>query len=258
MKLRDISTGVLFCVLALPACDPTEELDAGTDTGATDAGRDAPLPVDAPVVMTDTGMPDTGVTDTGVPEEDAGMPTDGGGVCATEAECPTALSCLASGSCGCPAALALTSTESLQISEIVPGMYIELFNAGTSAINLGTSGFEFCSPFVYGGVGTGTLAPGAYITVPWPSGFTDTAARGEVILYRDGDFGNPASIMDFVCWGTSGRASRQSTAETAGRWSGACAPAITGGAIHRLTATNGTGASSYSTSATPTGATCAP
>ena len=133
-----------------------------------------------------------------------------------------------------------TSTEVLQISEIAPGMYIELFNAGDRAINLGTSGFQFCSPFNYAGVGTGTLAPGAYITVPWPSGFIDSASRGEMILYRNSAFDTPASIMDFVCWGTGGRGTRQDTAETASRWSGACAPAITGGAIHRLTASNGT------------------
>lgn len=253
MTLRGTSIIVLFSALLLPACDPSEELDAGTDTGGTDTGT----PVDAPIATDDVPSIDGGMTDTGTPD-DAGMPVDGGGVCAAESECPTELSCLPSGSCGCPAALALTSTEALQISEIVPGMYIELFNAGSSPINLGTSGFQFCSPFVYGGVGSGTLAPGAYTTVPWPSGFTDTVSRGEVILYRDSSFGTPASIMDFVCWGTGGRSSRQSTAETAGRWSGACAPAITGGAIHRITGTDGDGAASYDVTSTPTGAACAP
>lgn len=250
--------GVLFSVLGLPvfalsACDPSEALDAGTDTG----GTDTPAPMDAPIGNDTMATGDVPTNDT-MATDDAGMPTDGGGVCTGESECPAELSCLPTAACGCPASLALTSTEALQISEIAPGMYIELFNAGTGPIDLGASGFQFCSPFNYAAVGTGTLAPGAYITVSWPSGFTDSATRGEVILYRDSDFASPASIMDFVCWGTGGRGSRQDTAETASRWSGACAPAITGGAIHRLTATNGAGATSYDVTSTPTGATCAP
>ncbi len=235
----------------MPACDPAEEVDAGTDTGGggNDTGVDAPVTIDAPIPSDDVPA----AMDSGT---DAGEPVDGGGVCTADSECATELACV-EGACECPAALALTSTESLQISEVAPGMYIELFNAGSTPIDLGASGFEFCSPFNYAPVGTGTVAPGAYISVPWPVGFSDTAARGQMILYRNNSYATPASVMDFVCWGT-GTGGRLSTAEAASRWSGGCAPALTGGAIHRLTATDGASAASYDTTSPRSGATCAP
>jgi|GEM_PF-2116222 len=224
--------------------DVPDEMDAGMDAGVTDTGVDAP---------TDTGV--DAPTDTGV---DAPGPMS----CAVESECAAALSCLPSLTCGCPARMApvadgMGRSETLHISEIVPGMYIEVYNDTDAAITLGSTTLQFCSPFNYAAL-TGTVPARGYATLPWPTGFSDTLSGGEVILYRNSSFGTPASVMDFVCWGTNPHGTRMATAVSAGRWTGSCAPAITGGAIHRRVGTDGTDASDYDTSSPPSSAACTP
>jgi hypothetical protein len=151
------------------------------------------------------------------------------------------------------------------ISEINPGEYIELYNNTGSDITLSGSSYQFCSPFSYAGlgspgVGAGIVVPArGYAMVGWP-GFSDTDAGGEVMLYASAAFDSPGAIMDFVCWGVNPHGSRKLTAEAAGKWDdlAPCAPAITGGAIHRRVMTAGNNAASYDTASPPSPAMCTP
>ncbi len=158
--------------------------------------------------------------------------------------------------------------QALVITEINPGAggYIELYNNTASAINLGTSAYQLCSPFDYAalsaaGVGAGiTIQPGGFATVGWPAAFMDVDAGGEVILYLDSatGFGDGAKIMDFVCWGTNPHGSRQALAESSGKWTaaGACPGVLGAGAIHRLTATTGRADADYDVASAPSPTTC--
>jgi hypothetical protein len=142
------------------------------------------------------------------------------------------------------------------ISEINPGAggYIEFFNPG--AVNFNLTGWWLCSPFDYSAL-SATISAGSYKTIPWPANFTDTDAGGEVMLYKSGNFGTSADIVDYVCWGASNQF-RYGQAVGVGKWVGACAPALVNGAIHRITNTTGTGASSYDVTLAPSPMDCTP
>ena len=137
----------------------------------------------------------------------------------------------------------------LVISEINPGDYIELFNASDADIVIDNEAYEVCSPFIYAALAD--LIPGAvvqaksYVLLPWPAGFSDTDAGGEILLYRERPFSEPMNIMDFVCWGTNPHASRKGMAEGVGKWTGDCAGAISSGSINRLASTTGVLATNY-------------
>ncbi len=152
----------------------------------------------------------------------------------------------------CTTDLAPTGDTDLVMSEISPGNYIELYNAGSTAVDLSTVSHQLCSPFAYAGLSNlapeKTIQPGGFATVPWPPNFSDNAAMGQVMLYVDSRFDNDSSIIDFVCWGSHGPA-RQPQAEAVGEWSGGCAPALTNGSIHRNMASAGTTASDYDSTA---------
>lgn len=95
--------------------------------------------------------------------------------------------------------------------------------------------------------------------MPWPAGFADTDAGGEVILYKDSAFNATNSLLDFVCWGpTRPAATRKQLAEDSFKWSedGACAEPITGGSIHRVMSTDGTTAASYDVASAPSPTAC--
>lgn len=166
----------------------------------------------------------------GVP--DAG-PTDAGAPC-------TALS---------PASDGTSIPVDLVLSEIRPREFIELFNTTAQDITLGSAQFNLCSPFDYASLrnfAPSVVVPaGGYATIPWPVFFTDTAAGGEVILYRLPVFDVSNNIVDFVCWGTNPHSSRKGQAESVGKWSGPCVEALTNGSLHRKPRTPGTGAASY-------------
>lgn len=150
--------------------------------------------------------------------------------------------------------------RALLISEIDPGDYIELYNDTDAAIDLAAGTYQLCSPFSYFALaGSGVTVPArGFATIAWPAGFTDTDAGGEVILYTEPLFGNPGSIMDFVCWGTNPHSSRKLEAESGNKWMGPCAAAITGMAIHRLPMTDGLDAGDYDVTSPPSRANCAP
>jgi hypothetical protein len=176
----------------------------------------------------------------------------------------------------CSPSLAPTSDGSsaarraLVLSEINPGDYIELYNNTVSAIALGSTDYWLCSPFNY--CALNSLAPGVtvpaggYATVPWPSAgsgcfasFPDTDLAGELLLYLNSTFSVDSNIMDFVCWGAGHVGStRKPQAEATGKWTGACAPALGNGALHREIATDGIDASDYDATRDPDPMNCTP
>lgn len=159
-----------------------------------------------------------------------------------------------------PADDATGITVDLVMSEIDPGDFIELYNNTNQPIALGSVSHQLCSPFSYRSLATlgadVVIAPGGFATLPWPSGFTDTDAGGEVMLYTDSAFNLDDHIVDFICWGTNPHSSRQTQAENVDKWSGACAEPITGGSIHRVMGSDGTTAASYDVASAPSPTTC--
>lgn len=143
-------------------------------------------------------------------------------------------------------------TADLVMSEISPGNYIELYNSTDSPINLGSVTHQLCHFPSYRALSIEapqvTVPPKGFALIPWPNNFSDTAAGGEVVLYKDGSFDSQTSLLDFVCWGNAPGTMRKDLAEMIGKWSGACAPALTNGAIHRNMATDGTSAADYDVS----------
>jgi hypothetical protein len=146
---------------------------------------------------------------------------------------------------------------SVVISEINPGNYIELFN--TTAADFNTTGYWFCSPFLYTQVGAVVIPAGSYATIAWPGVFPDTDAGGEIQLFKSSLFNTPNQILDFVCWGVNPHGTRKAQAESVGKWSGACNAAIpANGAIHRRVGTQGDTAADYDVTAPPSPSTCTP
>lgn len=196
-----------------------------------------------------------GGTDSGTDDEDAGPGTDAGP--GDDAGPPS-----------CSATLAPTGdVPDLIISEIDPGSFIEVFNTTGADITITADQFQLCSRPAYtllSTVGGGVVVPaGGFAELDWPGSFADTDGGGEIALYEaPGDFFAASNLLDFVCWGAnphSGDSSRLDVAQTGDRWSGDCAPAITGGgSLVRVAGNDGNLAAHYAVSATPTPETCAP
>lgn len=144
----------------------------------------------------------------------------------------------------------------LVISEVNPGQYIELFNTTGSDIVL-PGVYFLCSHFVYAQV-AGTVPAGGYATVAWPASFlTAVDASGEMMLYDSAFFGTSTDILDYVIWGNP-VFTRKAQATAVGKWIGADAPAITGGAIHRRIGVKGNVAAEYDAAAAPSPENCTP
>ncbi|MEM9190501.1 MAG: lamin tail domain-containing protein [Myxococcota bacterium] len=131
------------------------------------------------------------------------------------------------------------SRPPLVISEIDPGDFIELYNRTSQPIPLMGDSYQLCSSPMY--IDLAMLAPGVtvpangYATIPWPMGFTDNDAGGEIILYSEADFTDSTNILDFVCWGTVPHASRLSEAAMLEKWTASdCGGALTAGSIQRI------------------------
>jgi hypothetical protein len=141
------------------------------------------------------------------------------------------------------------------LSEVNPGAggYIEVFNPGNAPFNV--NGWWFCSPFNYSALPNVNIPAHSYMTFPWPGNFFDTDAGGEMMLYKSINFGNSNDIVNYIAWGAS-NGFRLGQAQSVGKWSGAAAPALVNGAIHRLTNTTGTGAASFDVSAAPSPMNC--
>ena len=98
---------------------------------------------------------------------------------------------------------------------------VEIKNQGASTVNIG--GYFLChwpsyDPLISLNVDCGSLLLGAGDIVVVSNFSGGTAADGELGLYINGSFGNPASILDYVEWGSTGHM-RSSVAQSAGIWS---------------------------------------
>lgn len=147
---------------------------------------------------------------------------------------------------------------SLVISEVNPGQYVELFN--TTGADIVLPGVYFlCSHFVYAQM-AGTVPAGGYATVLWPASFlTATDANGEMMLYDSGLFNVSTDILDYTIWGNPNPiGTRKNQALAVGKWIGANAAAISGGAIHRRIGVKGNQASEYDPTAPPSPENCSP
>ncbi|MEZ4703283.1 MAG: CHRD domain-containing protein [Rhodothermales bacterium] len=117
--------------------------------------------------------------------------------------------------------------------------WVELYNAGSTAQNVST--YVLCNFPVYPPIssltvlsGTTTIEPGGFLVVAWPrlddsgnDGNPD--GNGEIGFYQDSDFGNAASMLDYMQWGTAGHF-REPVGVSAGEWTaGAFVPAAASG-----------------------------
>ncbi len=151
------------------------------------------------------------------------------------------------------------------ISEINPGDYIEVYNRSDTAVDLSMAPFAddvWCSFPRYPGLSPQIVIPAlSYAVLDWDS-ILDTAADdagGEMAIYINGSgFTDPTEINDYLCWG-SHTGGRKSVAESAGKWTGDCLPAIpANGAINRLPDNIGTSATDYSVALPPNPQDCTP
>jgi hypothetical protein len=150
-------------------------------------------------------------------------------------------------------------TFDLVISELsVDANFVELFNRTDADMSLtALATHQWCSFPSYKALSTNSVTVPAkgYATIPYPFAGA-SGAGGELVLYKDANYTAAASVLDYLCWGTGGT-SRKTVAETAGKWSGACAAAIPSGAsLERTVGSAGTSAGDYAVQATPTPETC--
>lgn len=149
----------------------------------------------------------------------------------------------------------------LLVSEVDPGDHVELYNPTPVPLALEGTHHHLATPRQSVGVaalGGSIVVPAhGYALLPWPTEFTLTDQRGELILYRDREVDDPTHMVDFACWGATSAASRKDQAEAVGKWAGSCAPALADRAIHRLAFTKGTLAGDYDTTSPPSPQTCA-
>jgi hypothetical protein len=159
--------------------------------------------------------------------------------------------------------LAPTGTpHKLIISQVVPGVGIEVFNAGTTAVDV--HDIWFCSSFDYQNAnatsGKTSIAPGAFVVMDWPDTpnyAVATSTAGELLLYSDSEFPSPENLQSYVCWGAYvDGTGRKTDAFDTEIYTDDCAPALTNGAISRKPGTNGRGQDSYDTAAVPALADC--
>ncbi len=106
------------------------------------------------------------------------------------------------------------------LNEINPAQdRVEIKNLGNSTINIGT--YIFCTFPVYNALSTLTLESGSLMLAPGElvvlSGQTLGNANGELGLYLNNQFTNPASIIDYMEYGSSGH-QRAAVAISAGIW----------------------------------------
>jgi len=164
----------------------------------------------------------------------------------------------------CPPALMVPPDGTAIANDIVisevnpgPGGYIEIYNRTANIVSL--NGWWFCSPFVYSPLGATSIGAFSYKTYAWPVTFADSDAAGEIMLYKSSNFNNNNDIVDYVPWGASNffRVTQVVLPTGNGKWSGAAAPALVNGAIHRITGTTGTSAASYDVTSAPDPQNCA-
>jgi hypothetical protein len=117
--------------------------------------------------------------------------------------------------------LLLSASAQIVINEVIftPAPAIELKNLGTGTVNVST--LQLCSFPEYDALqdlavvtGSLMLGPGELLVV---AGHTFNISDDEMGLYTNGPFGEPANILDYVEWGSTGHV-RSATAVMAGIW----------------------------------------
>jgi len=108
------------------------------------------------------------------------------------------------------------------INEILPNGTVELKNIGTASVDI--SAYWLCNFPDYDQLqnvnlvcGNLMIAPGEIIAVDGLNDIIINSTAGEMGLYIDNSFGNSASIVDYVDWGTVG-GGRSGVAIAAGIW----------------------------------------
>lgn len=237
--MRFILGLTLLTGLAFGCGDDDGPIGPGTDAGPRDSGtRDS-----------GGGGTDSGPDEDGGPDEDSGTPEDGGGVdSGGGGECPD---------------LMPTGDEEVIIAKVdFASGTVELFNPGSSAVNVST--FQFChrqaTPAYRpaGMLGPATVEAGSYATYTMPESWFGSNTNGDFSIYRNGSFGSGENIVDYLCWGVPSMAgaNRFTEADSADKWNGSCLTGPTMGAITRLASTSGTAAASYDTTSGFEATTC--
>jgi len=149
---------------------------------------------------------------------------------------------------------ATVTDPNIVVSEVDPGEFIEVYNAGDETVALNATGYFWCNKLSYHAFASHniTIKSGGRRTIPWPGG-GGTDSGGDVSIYLMGQFtGGANNIMDYVCWGNPGGSSRLSDAEGVEKWNGNCVDAIpAGGTLVRRQNRAGAQASDYEVQNTP-------
>ena len=234
-KLTALVSTIGFCLGAIACGSSSEDAPAAGGTAGSTAGSPA-------------GGSTSGGSSNGGGGSSAGGATGGGGSSA-------------GGAANCTALSPTGTAPDLIISEVAPGMGIEVFNPGTVAVPV-TDNIWFCSQFDYQEAtatgGKTMVPPGGYVVLNWPASYTlATAAGGEILLYLGTDFApTETTQQDYVCWGDHAGGRKDEPIGGGTLFPGNCAPAMTAGAIHRKPSTPGGDAASFDSTAAPSLADC--
>ncbi len=156
--------------------------------------------------------------------------------------------------------------QALLIAEISPTVFLELFNDTAAPIALAEGGWALqarAATYLLAELATAVIVPAhGYATVPWPAALGSGDAGGELALYSGiaaaPDFDDATKLVGYACWGTDAEIARKPLAETAGKWTGACAAALTMSALRRKPAVAGTAAAHFDTALAADPTNCEP
>jgi hypothetical protein len=157
-----------------------------------------------------------------------------------------------------------TTRQQLSLSELSPTVFVEVFNDTLADLDLTQDGWALAArdQTVLLTAASPAVAPKGYKAFEWPAALLASNAGGELAVYRGiaapADYDDPTKLVAYACWGTDAQIARKALAETAGKWSGACAPALSMAALRRKPMTPGTGAESYDPTVAAEQTNCAP
>lgn len=157
-----------------------------------------------------------------------------------------------------------TSRQQIAFSELSPTVFVEVFNDTLADVDLTQGGWALAArdQTVLLSAASPAVAPKGYKSFAWPAALLASDAGGELALYQGiaapADYDDPTKLVAYACWGTDAEIARKSLAETAGKWSGACAPALSMTALRRKPMTTGADAASYDATVAAEQTNCAP
>ncbi|HEX2879478.1 MAG TPA: hypothetical protein VHO25_08065 [Polyangiaceae bacterium] len=243
MANRNWMMVAIGCSLSVLACGSSSDDGAANNTGGTSTGGTLSAGGSSGAAGSTSG----GAGGAGAANGGAAGSTAGGGA----------------GGSACTPLMPTGTAHELVISEVVPGMGIEVFNPGTTPVTV--EHIWFCAQFDYKQApamnGQTQVPPGAYVALTWPTGDgyeLTTAAGGEMLMMVNEDgFPTADTTQSYVCWGShTGGRKDDTSVDVDLLYTGNCAPALTAGSITRRPGTDGLGAASYDTAAAPSLADC--